>query len=403
MHRALVERHRFVIPVVISTLAGACIPPAMTSQQPTATSSPAETTTAQQGPVEAPPPAPPQLTLKPSGFVMTRVDTKSSRRLVELDVTAEQLTEVWIRTFNDEGMEIHTRDVQLCDPNAPQSCERAKSAGALIVGIAGTRRVKMYFDERGHGGSTTIQLVTDHRRLGWSELVFDAPADDAPLADRNIARHGVPEHLVSSSWVGAAGAFKKLPRSFIVYATSGFPAGKRDGAQRREIVAGEPLVRVGSYLLRANGEVVVPHQMRGVSLDSLLSATRPEAIVMPPAWTDEDGGRSDVSMYHYPYGDDVAELDGFDAPERDAFLKAREPVKACIGRELEKRGSGFGYDVAIYKKDGTIKKVQSLTSYIEEQVYKTCKVAKLDKQRAALRVALRARALAEIKDRLSAP
>jgi len=346
----------------------------------------------------------PAITVEPSGVVKLDVDGHGPYDYdlsFDFDVTAAALTEVSLRAFAplgtpDEGRSF-SPGVSLCDPAAPSKCEEMHSA---VFGVVGTRRVKVRVG-RDAPKRLTLQVVTDRKHVPWTALLLGAPAPDAPASKHDLIRYGTPFVLDDSSWSLARNKFLEVPRAFVIYATSTIPA--QTGREPREIAAGEPLLLVDHDLLRANGEVLAPRLPAGVHLDMVASGTRPAKLVMPPAMVDTDGGRSDVSMYDYPYGDDTAEFNGMQAPELDAFLKARKPVKACIGRELAKRGSGYGYDVALYKKDGTIKKVQSLTSYIEEQVYKKCNVAKLDKQRVKLRTLLRTRAIAEIQAALSKP
>ena len=175
--------------------------------------------------------------------------------------------------------------------------------------------------------------------------------------------------------MSVAAAFTNVPRGLVLYATRDFPA--ESGGGPRTVLAGEPLLRVEHMFVRANGEVVASRATGPAKdiLPTLVSTTRPAAVVMPPPPPPDT--RSDVSMYHYPYGDDASELAGLDDARVTAFLKAREPVKTWIGKELGKRGSGFGYDIATYNRDGSVKKVESLTKHIEDEVYRVCKVAKL--------------------------
>jgi hypothetical protein len=384
-----------------------CVP-----MQSSSTTTPANATAAAEAPAApAAPILPPvaAITLQPSGLAMLDLETRNATYLdFAFDVTAAELTEVWIRPFagkgtDSEGSAVSTRIIELCDPSGERStCENVHASGEIIANVMGTRRVKLHFEHGTAPKRITVQLVTNRKQLAWTDLVIGAPAPDAPVARRDLTRFGIPDYWIRSSWTKARTAFTKLPRTFVIYATRNID-GVMEG-QRREIASGEPLLLIaGGFVLRANGELVALRLGQGIHLDMVASAAAPPTIVMPKAWADTDGGRSDVSMYDYPYGDDTAEFSGLTVPELDAFLKTREPVKACIGRELAKRGSGFGYDVALYKKDGTIKKVQSLTSYIEEQVYRTCAVAKLDKQRVQLRTALRARTLEEIQATLASP
>ena len=336
----------------------------------------------------------PKVDLRPDAIAVMTAPIEGNRHELTFDLTTESMTEVWVRVYGEHGHAQSLPVMMLCDPTPARKCIPIQGD---TLGVNGTRRLEMVF-ERGFDGKTaTIQLVPNRKQFAWTDLMVAPPAADAPIVDRDLEAHGGGSiQIEGPSWTRARSAFTGLPRSFVVYAAQ--PFAMQGG--KIEVAAGEPLIFAGHYVLRANGEGGLPKLLPGVPFETLFTTTPPATIVMPPPLADTDGGRSDVSVYDSPYENDIAEFSSVQAPELDAFLRARAPVKACIARELANNGSGFGYDIVQYRKDGSVKNVQSLTSYYENKTYNACNVGKLDKQRVKLRATLRARALTEIKTAL---
>ncbi|MDP2270296.1 MAG: hypothetical protein Q8K32_06150 [Archangium sp.] len=253
------------------------------------------------------------------------------------------------------------------------------------------------FSKQGAGGSI-------------DELVVGKPEPTSKPSGRTLAAFGYDDDGGGLNF--AVAAFTKLPRVFVVFARAETPVtGERGGEKYAPLAPGEPVLLLNDRkVLRVNGDVVEPtlseerdeyYESRKKSpADDWFTTQAPNKVVLPSAPTFDSAGMSVATI---SFDGDIGEFEKSQDKRVLALLKAREPVKACVAKEMAASGTGAGLGLATYNKDGTIKKVQSLTAVFETRAAKRCNVAPMLKKRDALLGTLAKESLERVKEVLSAP
>ncbi len=333
-------------------------------------------------------------------------------------------------TLGKEGARLLVQGAPLTDfvltaarPNVPDatfefvSCAAASSldqceliprdtSGAIAVSLADGDDVWL----RGSPGPVVATLSKQGAGGSIDELVVGKPEPSSKPSGRSLAAFGYDDDGGGLSF--AVAAFTKLPRNFVVFTRAEMPvSGERSGEKYAPLAAGEPVLLLkDQVVLRVNGDVVWPelseeraeyYEKRKKSpVDDWFTTQAPGKVVLPRAPTFDSAGMSVATI---SFDEDIADFEKSQDKRVLAFLKTREPVKVCAAKEMAASGTGAGFGLATYNKDGTVKKVQSLSAVFEARAAKRCNVASMLKKRDALLGTLAKEALERVREALSVP
>lgn len=339
-----------------------------------------------------------------SGTGVTNVQlTIADERVGALFVLAAgQLTTVKLRLVDPAGTSKH--GLVECPPSATDAdrCSPIERInGTAEIAVQNSRELRV----RGPKGPVHVQVFAKDAKYPLSALAVGAPAGNAGIPERDLHRWGLNQLTLASDlkWRDALDLFTRVPGTFVVYATSEV-AVSYSGSPRPKVMPGEPLLMLGSALLRANGELVTVNytdaerrllQSSGKhTLEGVVTPERSRPLALPAA---RPASEPKLHVLEHLTDADVWEFNGVDDKRVAAYLAARKPVVACIDSERRKQGSGSGLDLVTYDASGKVKSVKSLSSVLNGRIETACKVAGLVAKREALRKALRGEALQAIR------